>query len=101
MPIPRAIGTGRDPMGRRPSLYDAALTLLVLGAIPSPVGALAYLLVFGIGSTAGMLLLSGLVGLPMALAAHGAHRLRTAIQLVAGAGSAALGVWMLVGPAGA
>ncbi len=80
---------------------SAALTLLVLGTIPSPVGALAYIVVFGVGSTAGMLLLSGLVGLPVALAAHGAHRLQTAIQVVAGIGSAALGLWMLAGPAGA
>jgi high-affinity nickel permease len=80
---------------------SAALTLLVLGTIPSPIGALAYIVVFGVGSTAGMLLLSGLVGLPVALAAHGAHRLQTAIQVVAGIGSAALGVWMLAGPPGA
>jgi hypothetical protein len=46
-----------------------------------------------------MLLLSGLVGLPLALAAPGAHRLQAAIQVVAGVGSAALGVWMLAGPA--
>jgi high-affinity nickel permease len=77
---------------------SAALTLLVLGTIPSPIGALVYILVFGVGSTAGMLLLSGLVGLPVALLAPGAHRLRTAIQVVAGAGSAALGIWMLAGP---
>src|SRR5262245_12714879 len=79
---------------------SAALTLLVLGTIPSPVGAVAYLLVFGVGSTVGMLLLSGLIGLPVALAASGgAHRLQTAIQVVAGSGSAALGSWMLAGPA--
>jgi high-affinity nickel permease len=80
---------------------SAALTLLVLGTIPSTIGALVYLLVFGVGSTAGMLLLSGLVGLPLALAAPGAHRLQTAIQVIAGVGSAALGVFMLAGPAGA
>jgi high-affinity nickel permease len=78
---------------------SAALTLLVLGTIPSPIGALVYILVFGVGSTAGMLLLSGLVGLPVALAAPGAHRLQAAIQVVAGAGSAGLGIWMLAGPA--
>ncbi|HEX2500011.1 MAG TPA: urease accessory protein UreH [Methylomirabilota bacterium] len=77
---------------------SAALTLLVLGTISSPIGALVYILVFGVGSTAGMLLLSGLVGLPVALLAPGAHRLRAAIQVVAGAGSAALGIWMLAGP---
>jgi high-affinity nickel-transport protein len=78
---------------------SAALTLLVLGSIPSPVGALAYIVVFGVGSTAGMLLLSGLVGLPIALASGGTHRLQTALQLVAGIGSAGLGIWMLAGPA--
>jgi high-affinity nickel permease len=78
---------------------SAALTLLVLGTIPSPIGALVYILVFGVGSTAGMLLLSGLVGLPVALLAPGAHRLQAAIQVVAGVGSAALGIWMLAGPA--
>ncbi len=78
---------------------SAALTLLVLGTIPSPVGALAYIVVFGVGSTAGMLLLSGLVGLPVALATRGAHELQRVIQIVAGIGSAALGIWMLAGPA--
>ncbi|MGH7357293.1 MAG: hypothetical protein ACREJR_00590, partial [Candidatus Rokuibacteriota bacterium] len=78
---------------------SAALTLLVLGTIPSPIGALVYVLVFGIGSTAGMLLLSGLVGLPVALAAPGAHRLQAAIQVIAGVGSVGLGLWMLAGPA--
>jgi high-affinity nickel permease len=78
---------------------SAALTLLVLGTIPSPIGALVYILVFGIGSTAGMLLLSGLVGLPVALAMEGAHRVETAIQALAGVGSVALGVWILAGPA--
>jgi high-affinity nickel permease len=94
-------------LGRRPFLVgllhglagSAALTLMVLGTIPSPIAALVYLLVFGVGSTAGMLLLSGLVGLPVALAASEAHRLQAAIQGIAGIGSAALGLWMLAGPA--
>jgi hypothetical protein len=58
-----------------------------------------YVLVFGIDSTAGMLLLSGLVGLQVALAASGAQRFQAAIQVVAGLGSARLGIWMLAGPA--
>jgi high-affinity nickel permease len=111
---PHADWGSRDPahvhlvrLGGRPFLVgllhglagSAALTLLVLGTIPSPIGAMVYVLVFGIGSTAGMLLLSGLVGLPVALAAPGAHRLQAAIQVIAGVGSAALGIWMLAGPA--
>jgi len=35
----------------------------------------------------------------VALAAPGAHRLQAAIQVVAGVGSAGLGIWMLAGPA--
>jgi hypothetical protein len=78
---------------------SAALTLMVLGTMPSPIAALVYLLVFGVGSTAGMLLLSGLVGLPVALATSEAPRLQAAIQGIAGIGSVALGLWMLAGPA--
>lgn len=79
---------------------SAALTLLVLGTIPSPLGGLAYILVFGLGSTAGMLLLGGLVGWPIARAAGQGERLRTGLQVLAGVASAALGAWMLAGPAG-
>lgn len=79
---------------------SAALTLVVLSTIPSPVGALVYILVFGLGSTAGMLLLSGLVGLPMAMAARQGARVQLALQVAAGLGSAALGVWMLAGSTG-
>jgi ABC-type nickel/cobalt efflux system permease component RcnA len=43
---------------------SAALTLLVLAQIPSPLLGLLYLMVFGFGSIAGMLLMSGIVGLP-------------------------------------
>src|SRR5262249_52382353 len=58
--------------GRRPFMVgllhgmagSAALMLLVLATIPSAASALLYVLVFGIGSTAGMLCLSGLIGVP-------------------------------------
>ncbi|HWC03426.1 MAG TPA: urease accessory protein UreH [Methylomirabilota bacterium] len=80
---------------------SAALTLLVVGSIPSLLGGLAYILMFGLGSTAGMLLLSGLVGLPMAVAGRRGARLQLTLQAAAGLASAALGAWMLAGPAGA
>jgi hypothetical protein len=51
-----------------------ALVLVVLTTLPSPAAAFLYLLVFGIGSTAGMLVLSGLIGLPFALMAGSAER---------------------------
>ncbi|MDQ3441641.1 MAG: sulfite exporter TauE/SafE family protein, partial [Planctomycetota bacterium] len=49
---------------------SAALTLLVLTQIQSMVVGLLYLIVFGIGSIAGMLMMSSLVGLPFALSAR-------------------------------
>jgi hypothetical protein len=93
-------------VGRRPFLVgllhglagSAALTLLVLATIPSPVGAFAYIAVFGVGSTAGMALLSGLVGVPLALAGSRTARLQTGLQVGAGIASAVLGAWILAAP---
>jgi hypothetical protein len=80
---------------------SAALTLLVLTTIPSPLGGLLYIVLFGIGSTAGMLLLSGLIGIPFALSAGRAPRVGAALQVLAGAVSMLLGGWLLTGLAGA
>ncbi|HEY8204173.1 MAG TPA: hypothetical protein VIF81_05545 [Pyrinomonadaceae bacterium] len=55
---------------------SAALTLLVLTQIDSPALGLLYLGIFGAGSILGMLLMSGLVGLPFVLTSRrlaGAH----------------------------
>jgi len=71
---------------------SAALMLLVLSTIPSPVGGLLYILVFGIGSTGGMLLLSGLIGIPFAMTAGRSRTAHTTIQALAGATSLGLGV---------
>jgi len=78
---------------------SAALMLLVLTTIPSPVGGLLYILVFGIGSTAGMFLLSGLIGIPFAVTAGRSERTRAVIQALAGATSLILGL-ALVGSLG-
>ncbi len=71
---------------------SAALMLLVLGTIPSPVRGLLYILVFGIGSTAGMLVLSGLIGIPFVVTADRSRAARATIQVVAGAASLILGL---------
>ncbi len=92
-------------LGSRPFLVgllhglagSAALMLLALATIESPVAGLVYVFVFGVGSTAGMLLLSGLVGIPVAVAAGRSHRLQAAIQGLAGATSLGLGVALLAG----
>ncbi|MBC7933268.1 MAG: urease accessory protein UreH, partial [Rubrivivax sp.] len=72
---------------------SAALTLLVLAQIDSVVLGLLYLGVFGVGSIIGMMLMSGLVGLPFALGARRAGGLSYGLQLIVGALSIAFGLW--------
>jgi ABC-type nickel/cobalt efflux system permease component RcnA len=76
---------------------SGALILLVLTTMPSPTAAMLYILVFGVGSTAGMLVLSGLIGVPFALTTGGSRTLATALQLVVGASSILVGLLMLHG----
>ena len=75
---------------------SGALVLLVLTTMPTPVAAAVYLLVFGVGSTAGMLLLSGLIGIPFARAAGRSRALSATLQTVVGAVSVLVGVTMLL-----
>jgi ABC-type nickel/cobalt efflux system permease component RcnA len=72
---------------------SAALTLLVLTQIQSVGLGLLYLAVFGIGSTFGMLLMSGLIGLPFALSARKITSFNYGLQTAAGALSIAFGLW--------
>lgn len=72
---------------------SAALTLLVLTQIQSTALGLLYLAVFGLGSIFGMLLVSGLVGLPFALGARRLSGVSQGMQTVAGALSIAFGLW--------
>ena len=90
-------------LGRRPFAIgllhglagSAALMILVLTTISSPTAQAVYILLFGVGSTAGMLVLSGIIGVPFAFAATRSPAAHSAIQLLAGAGSLALGLWLL------
>ncbi|HKR00707.1 MAG TPA: hypothetical protein VJT09_08535 [Pyrinomonadaceae bacterium] len=72
---------------------SAALTLLVLTQVNSTALGLIYLAVFGIGSIAGMLLMSALVGLPFALSARRFKRAHHGLQTAAGALSIVFGLW--------
>lgn len=73
-----------------------ALVLVLLTTMPSPAAAFLYIVVFGAGSTAGMLVLSGLIGLPFVLLAPTSIRLATALQATVGVASVLIGVGMLV-----
>jgi nickel/cobalt exporter len=72
---------------------SAALTLLVLTEIPSPGLGILYLLVFGVGSVGGMLLMSGLVGVPFAFSAGATTRFHHRLQVAAGTFSVLFGFW--------
>lgn len=72
---------------------SAALTLLVLAQIDSVALGLVYLAVFGLGSVLGMMLMSGLVGLPFALGSRRLGGLSYGLQAAVGALSVAFGLW--------
>lgn len=71
---------------------SGALTGLVIAAMPTLLGRLLYITMFGAGSTLGMALLSGALGLPLArLAAR--PRLYRSLSLGAGVFTIAFGVY--------
>jgi ABC-type nickel/cobalt efflux system permease component RcnA len=74
---------------------SAGLALLALSAAPSLRAGLAYLAVFGLGSIAGMLLLSALMSLPLAYVEARYASVHRAVQVAAGAVSVAFGLWLL------
>ena len=71
---------------------SAAVAILVLTAIPQTAWALAYLLVFGIGTIAGMMLVTVLIAAPAMYASERVARLHGGIRLAAGALSLAFGL---------
>jgi len=72
---------------------SGALTLLVLTQIRSSLLGLLYLGVFGVGSIIGMLLMSGLVGLPFVLSSRRLGGIHYSLQMLAGALSITFGIW--------
>jgi hypothetical protein len=94
--------TGWLHVGLRPLLVgmvhgaagSGALMLLVLSTIHSSLQALLYIGLFGIGSVAGMLVVSALLALPMqwiGMRVAGSYR---PVQIFAGIFSCAFGVWL-------
>lgn len=72
---------------------SGALTLLVLTQISSSWLGFFYVLTFGLGSILGMLLMSGLIGLPFALASRKLTYLHQRLQILAAVFSICFGVW--------
>ena len=94
--------TGWAHLGVRPLLVgmvhgaagSAALMLLVLSTIRSPLEAFLYILVFGFGSVLGMLLISCLLALPLHFAKGRVAASYKPIQLTAGLFSCLFGLYL-------
>lgn len=72
---------------------SAALMLVVLAQTRSLIAGLLYLVVFGVGSIFGMVLMSGLVGLPFVLTSRRLSGIHYSLQTFAGALSIVFGLW--------
>ncbi len=72
---------------------SGALTLLVLTQISSPLIGFSYVATFGLGSIVGMLLMSGLIGLPFALTSRNLTHVHQGIQTLAAVLSIGFGIW--------
>jgi ABC-type nickel/cobalt efflux system permease component RcnA len=72
---------------------SGALTLLILTQISSPWVGVMYLAVFGCGSIVGMLLMSGLIGLPFALTSRNLTSAHHHLQTLGAVFSICFGLW--------
>ena len=71
---------------------SATLMLVVAAAIPTPALALAYVMVFGIGSVGGMTAMSAVVGTPLALVTARFAWAESVLRAGAAVGSVTVGV---------
>lgn len=71
---------------------SAAVALLALGAIRDPWWGVAYLLVFGLGTMAGMILITMLIAVPFALSSGRLPRLNAGLQVASGVLSTVFGL---------
>ncbi|HKX83576.1 MAG TPA: sulfite exporter TauE/SafE family protein [Pyrinomonadaceae bacterium] len=74
---------------------SAALMLLIVPTISSPIVGLLYILTFGIGSIGGMMAMSFLIGLPIHFTADRFDILNKGIRLCAGIFSLSLGAFII------
>lgn len=74
---------------------SAALTLIVLAAVSSVFIGLIYILLFGIGSITGMMLISSIISLPFKLVPNKLQKVHKSLQLSAGLISIIIGLTIL------
>lgn len=75
---------------------SAAIALLVLGSITQPALGLLYLLIFGVGTVGGMVLLTTVISVPVAVAASRSERISLWLGRAAGVLSVGLGLFLMV-----
>lgn len=73
---------------------SAAIALLVLATIHQPAWAIAYLLIFGIGTIAGMMLITATIALPFAFTMRRFARLNHGMTLASGVISVCFGLFL-------
>lgn len=74
---------------------SAAVALLVLTTIRVPVWAVAYLLVFGVGTIAGMMLITAAIAVPFAVSQTRFQRLHRGLSIASGVVSLAFGLFIV------
>ena len=74
---------------------SAALTLLVLASIESPIAGLAYILLFGLGSVLSMGIMTVIIGLPFVMSAGRLPNLNRTIQFAVGSLSILFGGFLM------
>ena len=74
---------------------SGALMFIILPLIPSPLVALAYIVVFGVGSIGGMMMMSFLLGLPLHFTAGRFDLMNKGIRWCAGLFSVGLGTFIV------
>ena len=74
---------------------SAAVALLVLPIIHDPIWALAYLLIFGVGTIAGMMLITAAIAVPMTYSANRFQLFNRCLGAIAGVLSVAFGLFLV------
>ena len=74
---------------------SAAVALLVLTTIRDPKWAVVYLLVFGVGTIAGMIVITSAISLPFAAAGRASERISSALRLASGLLSIGFGLFVI------
>lgn len=74
---------------------SAALALIVVGGIREPAWALAYLAIYGMGTLAGMTLITTAIGLPVIVSAHRFSRVHRALGVTSGLLSLGFGLFLI------